>query len=448
MKQRYILLLAMLGLGAASCNYLDVKPTGQVIPETVSEYRAMLTTGYKFPGYKQLLAVRADEVFPYSNNSTYDEYISVALWDESNPGSYTDAYPWLSMYNTIFYANSVIAADMKAERNVGGDTEGQLKAEAYLLRAYTHFELLNLYAKPYSAATASTDRGVPLALRIDIEQDYVPATVEKVYDQILEDIRSGQELMQVEEQPVSTRYRFSKQSAKALEARVRLYRSEWSEALAAAQELLPCELKDLNDPSAVAQWYYNSKEAIQTLDWVNGRSNQLINGKLFTISNLMDKYNKDNDLRMKKYTFNSKGTWQPNGELKDKMIMTFRSAEIYLIAAESAAHIEGQLTVAKGYLKQLMEKRLTPDYYAERAALVDAMTQSELLSEIADERLRELALEGHRWFDLRRTTRPQITKVYTDKNNNEQTAILQANDARYTIRFPKEAIANNPSLND
>lgn len=438
----------MLGLGVASCNYLDVKPTGQVIPETVSEYRALLTTGYKFPAYKQLLSTRADEVFPYSNTSTYDEYISVALWNESNPGSYTEAYPWLSMYKTIFYANSVIAADMKAERNVGGDSEQQLKAEAYLLRAYTHFELLNLYAKPYVAATASADRGVPLALRIDIEQEYVPATVEKVYDQILEDIRNGQELMQVEDQPVATRYRFSKRSAKALEARVRLYRSEWSEALAAARELLPCELTDLNDASTVVPWYYTSKEAIQTLDFVNGRTNQIVSGKLFIMPNLMDMYDKDNDLRMKKYTFNSKGTWQPSGELKDKMIMTFRSAEIYLIAAEAAAHVEGQLAVAKGYLKQLMEKRLTPGYYAERAALVDAMTIPELLAEIADERMRELALEGHRWFDLRRTTRPQITKVYTDKNGNEQTAILQANDVRYTIRFPKEATENNPGLND
>lgn len=448
MKRGYIFLLALLGLGAVSCNYLDVKPTGQVIPETVSEYRALLATGYKFPAYKQLLAARADEVFPYANGSAYDEFISVALWDESNPGLYTEKYPWLSMYKVIFYANSVIAASMKGERNVGGDTEEQLKGEAYLLRAYTHFELLNLYAKPYSAATAGTDKGVPLALRIDIEQEYVPATVEKVYEQILADIGEGQALMQVEDQPVSTRYRYSKRSAKALEARVRLYRSEWSEALAAAEELLPCELTDLNDAAVVAPWFYNSREAIQTMDVVIGTGNQIANGYLYMLPNLMDKYNQEKDLRMKKYTFKSKGTYQADPGLKDKMMMTFRSAEIYLIAAEAAANVEGRLATAKDYLKQLMVKRLTPDYYAERAAAVDAMTQQELLAEIADERMRELALEGHRWFDLRRTTRPQITKVYQDKNGNEQTAVLQANDVRYTIRFPKEAMESNPGLND
>ena len=30
-----------------SCNYLDVEPVGKVIPDEVSEYRALLTTAYR-----------------------------------------------------------------------------------------------------------------------------------------------------------------------------------------------------------------------------------------------------------------------------------------------------------------------------------------------------------------------------------------------------------------
>ena len=39
------------------------------------------------------------------------------------------------------------------------------------------------------------------------------------------------------------------------------------------------------------------------------------------------------------------------------------------------------------------------------------MSQEALLAEIQEERTKELAFEGHRWFDLRRTTRPRIEKV-------------------------------------
>ena len=69
------------------------------------------------------------------------------------------------------------------------------------------------------------------------------------------------------------------------------------------------------------------------------------------------------------------------------------------------------------------------------------MGRDELLQEIYDERTRELAFEGHRWFDLRRTTRPRIEKVIDGK-----TYILEKDDARYTLRIPQAAIDANPEL--
>lgn len=70
---------------------------------------------------------------------------------------------------------------------------------------------------------------------------------------------------------------------------------------------------------------------------------------------------------------------------------------------------------------------------------MDAQT---LLQEIADERARELLYEGHRWMDLRRTTQPQIQKIY-----NGSTYTLQAGDSRYTLPFPQSAVEDNPDLN-
>ena len=71
------------------------------------------------------------------------------------------------------------------------------------------------------------------------------------------------------------------------------------------------------------------------------------------------------------------------------------------------------------------------------------MDKDQLLTEILEERARELAFEGHRWFDLRRTDRPRIERTYRG-----ETYVLEQNDPRYTIRIPNEAIEANPGLAD
>ena len=177
----------------SSCNYLDVEPTGKVIPEKVTEFRAMMTSAYsKFPNYKTFAAVyvRMKHFLLPGEYSAYDRFVDFAIWNDNSP-SMTETYPWVTLYNTIFYTNSVIDDVMSSEVDTYDDTKEQIKAEALLLRAYAHFELLNLYAVPYNASTAASDKGIPISTRIDIEQDFVRATVEDVYTQILSDIEEG-----------------------------------------------------------------------------------------------------------------------------------------------------------------------------------------------------------------------------------------------------------------
>ena len=64
-----------------------------------------------------------------------------------------------------------------------------------------------------------------------------------------------------------------------------------------------------------------------------------------------------------------------------------------------------------------------------------------LLVEIYDERARELAFEGHRWFDLRRTTQPRMERKFRD-----DVYVLEQGDSRYTIPIPTAAIQANPLL--
>lgn len=121
---------------------------------------------------------------------------------------------------------------------------------------------------------------------------------------------------------------------------------------------------------------------------------------------------------------------------------TFRSAEFYLTAAEAALELN-DLDNAKLYLISLMEKRYHTSMIKRYKDEVNNMSQEELREKIYNERFCELAFEGHRWFDLRRTTQPELQKTYQGV-----TYILEKEDPRYTLRIPSEAIEANPGLAD
>ena len=99
-------------------------------------------------------------------------------------------------------------------------------------------------------------------------------------------------------------------------------------------------------------------------------------------------------------------------------------------------------------LKTLMEKRYTAKKYSEYSLALEKLTQEAMRDSIANERQRELAYQGHRWFDLRRTTQPELTKVYkvSEDDAKSETYTLQQGDERYTLRFPSDAVAANPDL--
>ncbi|MCH7411040.1 RagB/SusD family nutrient uptake outer membrane protein [Belliella sp. DSM 111904] len=82
----------------------------------------------------------------------------------------------------------------------------------------------------------------------------------------------------------------------------------------------------------------------------------------------------------------------------DDHVIILRRAELYLIAAEAAAKASAaNLQTGVGLLNEVRERAGLP--------AVTATSVAELETLVLNERRIELAFEGHRWFDLRRTNR-------------------------------------------
>ena len=254
---------AVLSTGLTSCDrYLDITPTGKIIPQTAEDFRALLTRAYNlYPQHKALANLKTDEVKAGTTNESLQ---TIFTWSEASPFPGSKDFPYITFYQTIFYSNYIIENTMKY--NASTSEINQILGEAYALRAYTYFELINLYAPAYTGSNGS-EKAVPLVTSPQLEGDFPRATLDEVYGQILSDLDKALTLLNKSQFDEGYNYRFTTVAAHALKARVHQYRREWANALAEAETVLAAKstLVDFNAftylPSS-----YKSVESIMNLD--------------------------------------------------------------------------------------------------------------------------------------------------------------------------------------
>lgn len=436
-----ILIFAVLPFFALTAcdDFLDITPTGKVIAKTGEEYRALLTYEYKyFAKDRYMTTIRTDEVLMdkvKTSSTDQDAYLDLWRWKDENPSPTTSYFSWRSYYHTIYIANYIIEHQNEITEATKSEI-AQLVGEAYMLRAYCHFLLVNLYAEPYTHCIPAETRGVPLQLKADVNAIPGSSSVESIYHQVLNDLDEAEKFLNVEAWEEGMDYRFNKVSAQALRARTYLYMGQWEEALEAAKAVLATysELEDLTK-SATLPNDFKSVENIVALE--------RFSSNLYTVINMpspdfISMYRTGDQRRTKFYKRVTSSTYSLLKGGSDEFTSTFRTAEFYLTAAEAFARLDS-LDQAIVYLTPLMEKRLNQSAYQTTLELINGMTQEELIQEILDERARELAFEGHRWYDLRRTTRLNLMRTF-----DGQTYTLTSE--KYTLRFPTEAVEANPEI--
>ena len=437
---KIILPLLAAALTLTGCDsFLDVQPVGKVIPTTVAEFRSLITEAYvTVPDDRGLASFRSDEVLMDATMSPNDlgSYLDIWRWNDDAPDPNTATFRWRQFYHVLFIANYVIESESKMTEGTTADLR-QLVGEAYMLRAYMHFILANLHAPAYTACDPATTKAVPLKLDSDVENVLPRNTLGEVYSSIVGDIDSAEDYLNVNSWDAGLNYRFTTLSADALRARVLLYMGDWKDARDAADRVLAVK-SNLSDINSELPNQYNSIESIVALEQVF--SSQYAR----TIKVNRDFYRKytSSDLRRRKYyeqitTSNiilSKGG-------SNTYSCSFRTGEMYLNAAEAAWHLN-DFDGARKYLAVIQKMRYT-NGGASQIQATEALSGDALLDEILEERARELAFEGHRWFDLRRNGMPKLERSFRN-----ETYTLEQGDPRYTIRIPNEAITANPGLAD
>lgn len=437
-----LMILACLVTLAGCDKYLDIQPVGSVIPNSLEEYRGLLSRAYKNVSAlsaRGMACLRSDEMQIRDDEYDQSYYGDIERWNDLAPSPYTTQFEWGKFYNILFIANHVI--ESKGDITEGTPDEvNQLVGEAYLLRAYMHFSLVNLFGQPYTKPGATETKSIPLKFDTDLEKVLSKNTVGEVYESILADIESARGLINKDTWETKYSYRFNASSVEAFQSRTALYMGQWQKAYDASEAVLAkkSSLEDLNSESPVLPNHFESVESITALEI--SLSNTISRGSLARAA-FLSLY-PEGDQRLDTYfeAPDSDGNRKSKKSGYNQFACSFRVGEMYLNAAEAAANLN-KLPQARTRLLQLMQKRYTPEAYAAKETAVNAMNQQELIREILDERARELAYEGHRWFDLRRTTRPRIEKILDGKSY-----VLEQDDARYTLPIPKDAIAANPGL--
>jgi starch-binding outer membrane protein, SusD/RagB family len=330
------------------------------------------------------------------------EYFEMATNTYLPDHPYTDDV-W-SIYSTIYEANACIQGIQKST-GLSPATKNQLLGEALFSRAFCYFYLVNLFGD------------VPLVTSTDYRiNDTLSRTASAmVYQQIIADLETAQNLLS-SDYPTAQRVRPNSRTAGALLSRVYLYSNRWKDAENQVSDIINSGLYSLSGLDSVFLNF--SPETIWQLLPVNPSFNTqeapifFPNGPsqvpLFPLTNDLVAAFELGDKRLSAWT----GTNNIGGQLfyypakykntggspVTEYHIVFRLAEQYLIRAEARVEQDN----ISGAVEDLNTIR-------SRAGLIDlpaTLTPDAAMAAIQQERRIELFAEfGHRWLDLKRTSR-------------------------------------------
>lgn len=196
------------------------------------EYNGFYTVGNTYiRHYSQMTELKGDNIL-MSGKSTDPLFSDATLVEMA--GDTNIEYMWLISYKINYATTAMIDAIPDGTDDA---VLKHIKGENYFMRAYSHMNLINLFAFPY-ALKGKDEMGVVIRVAAAAaDESGKRATVGEVYDQVEKDLKAAIKLMEGGSKRGDNGF-IDVNTAKALLCRLYLYMNRDDECIALADELL------------------------------------------------------------------------------------------------------------------------------------------------------------------------------------------------------------------
>ena len=343
---------------------------------------------------------------------------------------------WPTAYNALANINLLLEKVPAIPDNAFllANRKQQIIGEAKFLRAYVYWHLVHLYG------------GVPIVLSFpknaNVSDNSTPrSTVDETFAQILLDLKDAEAVLPSDynvinavpsENLKNSKGRVTKWAAKMLMCRLYLDKKDYTNAAAKSKEIIDANLFKLSDDpirdnnyQRLFQGPQNTEESILEVQNIQNEIDQ--GGFVYLhLGAYPPPFGVTEDLYLNAYTVNGNDSIDirraynigpangPYYSLKYRKFfgdpdpdnyIIFRYAETLMIYAEAQNELLGPNATSLNYLNQIKARAkgvLDNKTYPGPPALILPPSTDLMRTEIRNEKRREFALEGIRWYDLLR----------------------------------------------
>jgi hypothetical protein len=326
------------------------------------------------------------------------------------------------------------------------------------IRAYVHFDLLRYFGD--NLAINSNTLGVPYKREFNLENIARP-TVADTWQAIFADLNEAKTLLADTDITINGSNNFSLRASidpitvDAILARAYLYSGQYPQAITAATQVInqvplasranfPAIWRDENIGRSELIWSipFNSGEGTPAANVYFASGNR---SSFRPSTEVLSQFDQVNDIRFSTYfrTVSNRtivAKYLGKGNLSDGIVnwKAIRVSEMYLIRAEANTRVSGGGINALNDLNTLRAARIT-------GYVPVVLTGTALEDAIELERRKELFVEGHRFFDVKRTTR---NLVRSDCGTNFTTCSLLPGNRAWAWPIPIGEIIANDLINE